>query len=90
MNEPRKPTLSSIAEHVLEELEALVGCPAEGVTAIRRDDDGWVVTAEILELERVPETTDVLASYEVTVGEDGEITGYRRAHRYVRAQVEDR
>ena len=90
MNEPSKPTLSSIAEHVLEELEALVGCPAEGVTAIRRDDDGWVVTAEILELERVPETTDVLASYEVTVGEDGGVTGYRRVHRYVRAQVEER
>lgn len=90
MNESNKPTLSSIAEQVLEELEVLVGCPAEGVTAIRRDDDGWVVTAEILELERVPETTDVLASYEVTVGEDGELTGYRRTHRYVRAQVEDR
>ena len=90
MNEPSKPTLSSIAEHVLEELEALVGCPAEGVTAIRRDDDGWVVNSDILELERVPETTDVLASYEVTVDPDGEITGYRRVHRYVRAQVEER
>ncbi|MFE6648637.1 gas vesicle protein [Nocardioides sp. NPDC057772] len=82
--------LSTIAEHVLEELEALVGCPAEGVTAIRRDDDGWVVTADILELERVPETTDVLASYEVTVDKDGEITGYHRVNRYLRAQVDDR
>jgi hypothetical protein len=83
-------TLSTIAEHVLEELEALVGCPAEGVTAIRRDDDGWVVTADVLELERVPETTDVLASYEVTVDEGGEITGYHRVNRYLRAQVDDR
>ena len=83
-------TLSAIAEHVLQELEALVGCPAEGVTAMRRDDDGWVVTADILELERVPETTDVLASYEVTVDQDGEITGYRRVSRYLRSQVDDR
>jgi Gas vesicle synthesis protein GvpO len=87
-------SLSRIAEHVLEELEALVGCPAEGVTGIRRQegedghDPGWVVTAEVLELERVPETTDVLASYEVTVDDGGELTGYRRTRRYLRASTE--
>ncbi|MEU6138566.1 gas vesicle protein GvpO [Nocardioides sp. NPDC047086] len=78
-----------LTEEEAADLEALVGCPAEGVTAIRRDD-GWVVSADILELERVPETTDVLVSYEVTVDPNGEITGYRRVHRYVRAQVDDR
>jgi Gas vesicle synthesis protein GvpO len=87
-------SLSRIAEHVLEELEALVGCPAEGVTAIRREEQSngqaphWVVTAEILELERVPETSDVLATYEVTVDDDGQLTGYRRTGRYTRASVD--
>ena len=81
--------LRRIGRIALEELEALVGCPAEGVTSIRQNDNGWVVTVEVLEMGRVPETTDVLASYEVHVDPDGEVTEYHRRHRYLRAQVED-
>lgn len=80
--------LVSIGRRALEELEALVGCPAEGVSGIRRDDDGWLVLVDVLELERVPATTDVLGLYEVTVDNDGEVTGYRRLRRYLRSQVE--
>jgi hypothetical protein len=82
--------LSSLGQRALDELEALVGCPAEGVTAIRKIDDGWLAMVDVLELERVPETTDVLASYEVTFDGDGEVVGYRRTARFLRSQVEDR
>ena len=85
-----RATLSQLGQRALDELEALVGCPAEGVTAIRRVDDGWTAMVDVLELERVPETTDVLASYEVTFDGDGEVTGYRRVRRFQRSQVEDR
>jgi hypothetical protein len=45
----------------------------------------------VLELRRVPNTTDVLATYEATMDSDGELAGYRRLHRYVRgAAGEDR
>jgi hypothetical protein len=83
-------TLAQLGQRALDELEGLVGCPAEGVTAIRRVDDGWIAMVDVLELERVPETTDVLASYEVTIDADGEVIGYRRLRRFQRSQVEDR
>jgi hypothetical protein len=83
-------TLAKLGRRALEELEALVGCPAEGVTAISRIDGGWKALVDVLELARVPETTDVLASYEVTFDGDGEVTGYRRTGRFLRSQVEDR
>jgi len=83
-------TLSQLGQRALDELEALVGCPAEGVTAISRVDDGWRAMVDVLELERVPETTDVLASYEVTFDADGQVTGYRRTRRFLRSQVEER
>jgi hypothetical protein len=86
---PEKPTLRTIGEHALEELAQLVGCPAEGVTAVRKNDDGWVVTVEVLEVGRIPETTDVLASYDIHVDKDGDLTEYQRVRRYLRAQVED-
>ena len=61
-----------------------MGKTAEGISGLQRSDDGWTVQVEVLELSRVPNTTDVLASYEVEVDGDGELIGYRRVRRYVR------
>ena len=82
-------SLSGLGQRALDELEALIGCPAEGVTAIRKAEDGWVAMIDVLELERVPETTDVLASYEVTFDGNGDVSGYHRVRRFLRSQVED-
>ena len=73
----------------VEQLAELTGQKVEGLSGIHRNDDGWVVTAEVLELRRIPETTDVLATYEVNLDDDGSVTGYRRARRYTRAQTEE-
>ena len=73
----------------VEQLAELTGQKVEGLSGIHRNDDGWIVTAEVLELRRIPETTDVLATYEITLDDDGSVTGYRRARRYTRAQTEE-
>jgi hypothetical protein len=77
-----------LARRAMHTLADLVGCPAEGITGIRRNDDGWVVEVEVLEVERVPETSDVLASYAVEIDEDGEIVEFHRLQRYLRTQTE--
>jgi hypothetical protein len=77
-----------LAQRAMNTLAELVGCPVEGITGIRRNDDGWVVEVEVLEVERVPETSDVLASYEVEIDQDGEIVEFRRLRRYLRTQTE--
>jgi hypothetical protein len=77
-----------LARQAMDTLAELVGCPAEGITGIRRDDDGWIVEVEVLEVERVPETSDVLASYEVEIDNDGEIVEFHRLRRYMRTQTE--
>ena len=76
------------ARRAMRTLAELVGCPAEGITGIRRNDDGWIVEVEVLEVERVPETSDVLASYEVEIDNDGEIVEFHRLRRYLRTQTE--
>ncbi|WP_198664219.1 gas vesicle protein GvpO [Jiangella endophytica] len=73
-----------MAARAAEELAALSGRTAEAVTGIHRTDDGWRVRVEVLELERVPRSTDVLAEYAVDLDGDGDLTGYRRARRYSR------
>jgi hypothetical protein len=73
-----------IAREAAEQLGQLTGRDVEGVTALERTEDGWRVEVEVLEVRRIPETTDVLATYELTLDDDGDIEGYRRLRRYVR------
>ena len=73
-----------------EEFPELFGRPIESVLGVERDEDnGWKVTVQVLELSRIPSTTDVLGSYAVTLDRNGDLVGYRRNRRYHRNQVEE-
>jgi gas vesicle protein GvpO len=80
---------TEVARQAVEQVGVLTGREVEGVLGLRREDGGWVVTVELVELRRVPDSTDVLASYEVTLDGDGELQEYHRTRRYYRSQVED-
>jgi hypothetical protein len=73
-----------------EQMGELTGKPVEGVLGVRRaDDGGWEALVEVVELRRVPDSTDVLASYLLTLDDDCELQEYRRTRRYFRNQVEE-
>jgi hypothetical protein len=75
---------------VREEFPDLLGRPVESVLGVQRDDDGeWQVMVQVVELGRIPSSTDVLGAYVVNLGEDGELTGYQRRRRYVRSQADE-
>jgi hypothetical protein len=84
-NDKVKP--KEIAERAVEQMQDLIGRPVEGVTGLEKDGDDWTVTLEVLELERIPTTTDVLGSYEVKLDSDGELTGAQRTRRYARGEA---
>jgi hypothetical protein len=75
-----------IAERAVEQMQGLMERRIEAVTGIEKDGDEWTVTLEVLELERVPSTTDVIGKYEVTLDKDGEMTGMQRTRRFPRAE----
>lgn len=81
---PKRATATQVAARAAQQLLELTGKEAEGVTGLERADDGWKVRVEVVEVRRIPDTTDVLALYEVEVDEDGDLTGYRRLRRYAR------
>ena len=80
----RKRSGARIADDAAQQLAELTSKEVEAVTGLERTDDGWKVEVEVLELRRVPSTTDVLATYEVLVDADGDLEAYRRRHRFVR------
>jgi hypothetical protein len=78
-----------VAATARQALLEVTGRRAESVTGLERTDDGWTVEVEVMELERIPRTTDVMAIYEVMLDDDGELQGCRRVHRYVRGSAGD-
>jgi hypothetical protein len=75
---------------VRDELPELLGRPIESVLGVERDDDkNWRITVQVVELSRIPHTTDVLGAYAVTLDGDGELVGYRRTRRYHRNQADE-
>jgi hypothetical protein len=67
----------------------VTGHPVESITGLRRDGDGWVIDVEVRELERIPNTMDLLATYEVDMSTGGELVGFERRRRYHRAAVDE-
>jgi len=76
----------SIAQRARDQLRDLVDREAEQLSSLERTGDGWRVTLEVLELARVPDSTDVLATYVVELDGDGDLVRYERLRRYYRAQ----
>jgi len=68
----------------------LTGFEPETVSALQWDGESWLVSVEVCELKRIPNTTDVMASYVVQLDDGGGLLGYKRERRYMRGEAEDR
>jgi hypothetical protein len=79
---------AAAARRAVREVADLLGRKPETVVSIERRDDGWEVGVEVVETHRIPDTTDILAVYEVRLDTDGELTSYRRTRRYARGQLD--
>ena len=59
-----------------------------GTTGVRREGEGWSVLVDVVELERIPSTTSVMATYRVDIDGGGDLTGYERLRRFTRGSVD--
>ena len=83
-----RPRARELVEGARDELVAITGRPAYGVSGLTATDDGWMVRVDLVELERIPPSTSVLASYEVELDGDGNLVGYERTRRFHLSQTD--
>lgn len=83
-------TLSAaeLGKAAMTTVRELTGYKPEAVTALEWDGEFWQVTVDVLELSRIPNTTDVMGEYVVRLDEGGTLRGYRRERRFQRSQAE--
>jgi hypothetical protein len=77
---------SEAAQAALRQIAQLTAKQPEGITQVARTEDGWAVSIELVEDQRIPSSSDILATYETTIDTDGELLSYRRVRRYARGR----
>jgi len=70
-------------------IDDLTGYHPEAVSGFQWDGEEWLVSVDVLELERVPNTTDVMATYVVQLDDQGRLLGYKRVRRFQRGHAEE-
>jgi hypothetical protein len=72
-----------------QQITTLTGRRPEKVLGLEQSENGLKVKFEMLEMERIPHSTDLLGCYVVEVDDDGDLVGYERRRRYARGQADE-
>ncbi|MBV7694171.1 gas vesicle protein [Streptomyces sp. TRM70350] len=83
-----RPSPMQVLRNARIQLAELTGMTVETVSSFEQTEDGWSLEVEVLELARVPDTMSLMASYQVDLDPDGQLTGYRRVRRYERGRAD--
>jgi Gas vesicle synthesis protein GvpO len=85
-SEDGRLSATELGQAALTTIAELTGYEPEAVTGLEWDGENWQVTVDVLEVARIPNTTDLLGSYVVRLDEQGTLRGYTRTARFLRGQ----
>ncbi len=80
-------TGSQIAERVKTQLAEITHIKPFTISSIYKDEQGWHISIEMIELKRIPEASDVLATYETLSDDEGNLIKFSRTRRYLRQEI---
>lgn len=78
--------LGELAERAKSRLAELTGLKPVAVTGAFKDEPGWHVTLDMLELSRIPTASDILGEYEVLLDDDGNLLRFERHRTRLRGE----
>ncbi len=81
--------LREVIDKAKETLQSLVNLEFSKVTGASKTDEGYRVAIEVIERKAIPDTQDLLGTYEVLLDEDGQMTGYERKRVRRRMDLEE-
>lgn len=82
-------SMTSVIARARRDLQELLGAPVERVSGATREDGGWRLTIDVVELARIPDSTSVLGAYDVSVDRSGEVLEYERVRRFYRNRTDE-
>jgi hypothetical protein len=86
-----KMTLSigEVIQKARSDLNNLTGLETSSTVAADKQENGWLVTLEVIEKHSIPEGMDILATYETRLDADGNMQEFRRTKMRKRIDTEE-
>jgi len=67
-----------LIEKAKKHLADLTGFTSPAGVGLRKENEGWAATVEVVEKKSIPDGMDVIGTYEVSLNAKGDILGYER------------
>jgi predicted TPR repeat methyltransferase len=80
-------SIQKVVRSAMAQMGDMTGLVGDNVSSLAKADSGWKLVVNMVELKRIPPSTDMLASFDVSVDGDGNVINYQRTRRYLRDQV---
>lgn len=78
--------IKNLAEQAKSQLAEVTGLKPVTVTGTFKDEQGWHIEVDMLEMSRIPPATDVLGDYDVLMDEDGNMVKFERKRTRLRGE----
>ena len=78
--------MKELAERAKTQLAEITGLKPITVTGASRDEQGWHIALDMLEMSRIPNSTDVLGDYEVLLDDNGNMLKFERKQTRLRGE----
>ncbi len=82
--------VDEVVKKAQEDLARLSKMRVEGIVALSKIEEGWVISLEALERKAIPDTMDILGLYEVRVDNQGNLLGFERKKLRKRGETEEK
>ena len=70
--------LPNLVKKAREQLGELTGLDVGSTVSARKDESGWCVQVEVVEKKSLPDSQDILATYELSLDEEGNLLNFTR------------
>ena len=82
-----KTAISNVIQEAREQLRALLGLELGSTVSVRKDSGAWRVQVEAVEKKSIPDSQDILATYDLTVDDEGNVVDFTRSGMRRRGEV---
>ena len=82
-------SIGKVIQKARADLNSLTGLEVASTVSAEKEEEGWLVTLEVIEKHSIPEGMDILASYETRLDADGNIQEFRRTRMRKRIDTEE-
>ena len=80
-------TMMNLAERAKEQLAEVTGFSPVAAVGGFKDDEGWHITVDVVEMTRIPEASDIIGTYVVSLDPEGNMVKFEKKRARLRGET---